>query len=256
MLRAFAGGKLFGESYGSGSPWVLALHGWGRDHRDFNGVLGPRGFPYPDAVDAVAIDLPGFGATPPPSSAWSTTDYAKCLEPLLEEMSEKILLVGHSFGGRIAVRLAARCPEHFRGLVISGAPLIRISKPTKPAFAYRTIKFLSSIGLLPERSLEAARMRYGSMDYRMANGLMRTVLVGILHESYEDDLEALSLPVDLVWGSDDREVPVSIAMALQGVLGSATLTICEGAGHLTPLEAPTCLREIIEKHRSTTSGDR
>ncbi len=99
-------------------------------------------------------------------------------------------------------------------------------------------------------------MRYGSMDYRMANGLMRTVLVGILHESYEDDLEALSLPVDLVWGSDDREVPVSIAMALQGVLGSATLTICEGAGHLTPLEAPTCLREIIEKHRSTTSGDR
>jgi len=256
VLRVFADGKLFGESYGSDPPWVLALHGWGRDHRDFNGVLSPIEPLYPNAVDAIAIDLPGFGATPPPTYAWDTSTYAECLEPLLEEMPEKILLIGHSFGGRVAVRLAAKAPERFRALILSGAPLARISKPAKPAVTYRVIKFLASVGLLPNSSLEAARTRYGSMDYRMADGLMRSILVGVLQESYEDDLKALSLPIELVWGSDDREVPLSVATALQSTLGNVTLTICEGAGHLTPLDAPACLREVIERHRSINIGEK
>nr|MBA3654062.1 hypothetical protein [Actinomycetota bacterium] len=71
MLQAFAGGRLFGEQFGTGSPWAVALHGWGRTHTDFAAVL--RG------LDAVAFDLPGFGATPPPAIAWGSPDYAEAV---------------------------------------------------------------------------------------------------------------------------------------------------------------------------------
>ncbi|HZD66295.1 MAG TPA: hypothetical protein VE152_09375, partial [Acidimicrobiales bacterium] len=63
MLKAYDAGRLFGTRTGTGPAWVLALHGWRRSHRDFDAVLGGRSGP---PVDAVALDLPGFGATPAP----------------------------------------------------------------------------------------------------------------------------------------------------------------------------------------------
>ncbi len=64
MLRTFAAGRLFGSVTGSAAPRLLALHGWGRTHRDFDGVVAPVG---EEPLPAVAIDLPGFGASPPPT---------------------------------------------------------------------------------------------------------------------------------------------------------------------------------------------
>ena len=58
MLKTFAGGRLFGECYGQGTAWVLAFHGWMRSHRDFDEVL--------EGIEAIAVDLPGFGAAPAP----------------------------------------------------------------------------------------------------------------------------------------------------------------------------------------------
>ena len=87
MLRTFAGGRLFGSRHRLGAPRVLALHGWARTHRDFDAVVAPgrrsRRLP------ALALDLPGFGASPPPPEAWGAAAYAEAVGQVLGEMSAR-----------------------------------------------------------------------------------------------------------------------------------------------------------------------
>lgn len=240
MLRSFASGSLLGERYGSGPPRVLALHGWRRSRADFAAVLGD-----PPALDAIAIDLPGFGAAPPPPRVWGSPEYADAVVPVLDEMATPVVLVGHSFGGRVAVQLAARHPAGVGALVLSGVPLIRRSVARRPRWRFRAARSLHRAGLLSEPRMERLRQRHGSSDYRAAQGVMRDVLVRTVNEDYEQPLAAIGCPLILVWGSDDDVAPVSIARELAARSGSATLIEVPGAGHLTPVSAPTALRSAI-----------
>jgi len=240
MLTSFAGSGLFGELYGTDRPWVLALHGWRRDHRDFGAVLGSPG------IDAIALDLPGFGSTPAPEQAWGSDDYATAVAAVLEEMTERVVVVGHSFGGRVAVCLAASRPERIAGLVLSGAPLYRPAGPRpKPRLRFKIARALAAHGMVGEDRLEALRRRYGSSDYRAASGVMRDVLVRTLAEDYESTIGQLTCPVELVWGDDDTAAPLSVARRLEAELPNAHLVVCPGAGHLTPLSVPGELRDAI-----------
>jgi pimeloyl-ACP methyl ester carboxylesterase len=243
MLSSFDEGRLFGAAHGNGAPWVLALHGWARDHRDFNKVFGRD-------LDGVALDLPGFGATPEPPEAWGSEPYAWAVAPVLTAMPGPVVVVGHSFGGRVAVHLGATFPDRVAALVLTGAPLFRrTGAPTKPKARYRLARSLAKSGILSERRLEKARNRYGSADYRAAQGVMRSVLVKVSQEDYLPQLKAIRCPVDLVWGDDDREVPLEIAERIKAEVPTARLTVVPGAGHLTPLTIPQELRSAIERNR-------
>jgi pimeloyl-ACP methyl ester carboxylesterase len=261
MLKSLAGGALFGEVWGEGTPEVLVLHGWARSHADFAAVVGPTapGGPLP----TLAPDLPGFGATPAPPTPWGAADYASALIPLLEgPLSEgggvpKVVL-GHSRGGCIAVALAAARPDLVGGLVLTGAPVLpRPGRRRRPAAAFVMARRLHRLGLMSEDRMEKARQRHGSADYRAAGGIMREVFVRMVNERYDDELASLSCPVELVWGDDDADVPVEVARQVQAMLagskvGAATLTLCPGAGHLTPLTAPGELRTAVLRVRART----
>jgi pimeloyl-ACP methyl ester carboxylesterase len=242
VLKAFADGRFFGASHGAAPAAVLGLHGWARTHRDFTPAFA--------GLDAIAVDLPGFGASPEPPEAWGAVEYAAALSPLLQEMARPAVVVGHSFGGRVAVNLAARYPERVAALVLTGVPLLRRpgSSSAKPALAYRVGRTLHLRGLLGEKSMEVLRRRHGSPDYRAATGVMRQVLVRVVNETYEDQLAAVSCPTDLVWGGDDTEVPVTVAETARQVLATSTLTVVPGAGHLLPLTAPDELRAAVERN--------
>ena len=239
MLRAFANGRLFGVASGSGRPTVLALHGWGRSSSDFAATLRD--------LDAVALDLPGFGATPAPAEPSGAAGYASAVAEVLDELHAPVVVIGHSFGGRVAVHLAASRPDAVAGLVLTGAPLVRRpGTPARgPALAYRVGRALHHRGLLPASRMEALRRRYGSRDYLAATGVMRAVHVTVVNETYEDQLAAVACPVELVWGGDDDEVPVAVAEAARLQLARATLTVVPGAGHLTPLTAPDALHDAV-----------
>lgn len=242
MLKAFAGGRLFGASHGSQPAAVLCLPGWGRTHRDFDVVA--------DGLDAVALDLPGFGASPEPPGPWGGAEYAEAVAPVLAEMAQPAVVVGHSFGGRVAVHLAAGHPGRVGALVLTGAPLLRRpgASPAKPAPLFRLARALHRRGLLGEQRMERLRRRHGSADYRAASPVMRQVLVKVVGETYEDQLSALICPTELVWGDDDSEVPVSVAEAAHGLLAHPTLTVVAGAGHDVPTRAPVELRAAVERH--------
>jgi pimeloyl-ACP methyl ester carboxylesterase len=251
VLQAFADGRLFGSRTGDGTPRVLALHGWGRSHRDFDGVLRPATGDPP--LDALAVDLPGFGASPPPPAPWGPAEYADCVAAVLPEMSPPVVILGHSFGGRVAVHLAASRPEQVAALVLAAVPLVRVTPRRRPPAPYRVLHALRRAGVVSESRMERARQRYGSADYRAASGVMRQVLVGAVGGSDEHELDAVRCPVTLVWADDDAAVPLAVARAALARLeagpagGSSELVVLPGAGHLLPSTAPRQLRGALER---------
>ena len=281
MLTSFDGGRLFGQVHGSGAPRVLALHGWRRDHRDFALVLDGEPTPPADStatsgdqasdpsrdlrsrddlalpatpLRAVSLDLPGFGATPAPEEVWGALDYAAAVAPVLEVMEAPVVLVGHSFGGRVAVHLAAEHAERVGGVLLSGSPLFRAPEATRrrPPFPLRMAKTLARTGLVSDARLEALRQRHGSPDYRAATGVMRDVLVRSIaeewDEAYSASLKAIDCPVELVWGALDTAVPVSVAERIASTIpGPTRLEVLPGVGHLTPLVVPGHLRAALDR---------
>ena len=218
---------------------MLALHGWGRDRRDFERVL--------DGLDAIAVDLPGFGASPAPTEAVGTSGYAGIVASILDDFDEPAVLVGHSFGGRVAVQLALSRPDRVGRLILLGVPLLRRPQAGRaaPPLPYRIVRTLAKMGLVGNHRLEQARQRYGSADYRAAHGIMRDVLVTVVNESYEAELDRISQPVRLIWGANDADVPVETAQRALKHLARADLMVLEGVGHHVCLEAPEAVRAAI-----------
>ena len=240
-LRALAGGALMARFFGVHPPRVMALHGWGRESTDFTEVL--------DGMAAVALDLPGFGSSPPPDRVWGADEYALGIITVLNEMPSPMLVVAHSFGGRVAVCLAARRPDLVAGLILTGAPLVGGVRRSRPRRVYRLVRWGHRRGMISDERMELMRRRHGSADYRTARGVMRDVLVKVVNESYEEQLDALSLPVHLVWGAQDREVPVERARQAYRRLRESGCEVwlreVDGVGHDLPLSRPDILREAI-----------
>lgn len=239
MLSSFAGGRLYGASYGNeGAPRVVALHGWGRTHADFTTAL--------ESFDAIAVDLPGFGSTPPPPEPWGSPEYAALIVDLLRSLPTPPVLVGHSLGGRIGVHVAATAPETISGLVLTGAPLIRVGGGTKPKTGYRFARWLNKRGVLSDQRMEEARKKYGSSDYANASPAMRAIHVKLVNETYDAQIDAVKTPTELVWGDNDTAAPLVVAQQLEARL-NAHLTVVPGAGHMTPLTAANELHAAIDR---------
>ena len=246
VLQAYGDGRLFGESYGEGPVRVLWLHGWARTSADFRAcatLLASHG------VASVALDLPGFGTSPAPDVPGGARHYAELIESTVAEIGDRpIVLVGHSFGGRIATVEAARHHEHLRAVVLSGVPLLRSATSSTPPTAYRVLRWLHGRGFVNDQRMERARRRYGSSDYKNASGIIRDVLVITVNESYDDELSAITVPVSMVWGSNDTAAPVPMMTRASSMLHCPhSIEILEGVGHMVPIEAPQALVDAVMK---------
>ena len=251
MLTSLLDGQVMAERYGSGPPAVVALHGWGRNASDWGEVL--RG------EDALALDLPGFGNTPAPDAVWGSPEYAELvLRAVTSVAAAPFTLVGHSFGGRVAVQIAAGHPELVAGLVLTGVPLYRRAAPAKPPPAFRAAKALHRAGLISEAFMDRMRNRYGSADYRATSGVMRSVFVKVVNETYDAPIAKIagaSVPVSLVWGEQDQEVPLSVAQRAHAAIEGSALRVVPGAGHLLEAALRTELQTAIAQSKASTTHE-
>jgi pimeloyl-ACP methyl ester carboxylesterase len=236
MLTSLADGRLLADKTGSTPPAVVALHGWGRSGADFSAIVS--------GLDAVAPHLPGFGGADEPPVVWGTEDYADLVAEAIRPFGP-VVIVGHSFGGRVAVRLAARHPELVRGLVLTGVPLLRPVSTSKPRLEYRIVRALAKRGILPESALEKQRQKYGSRDYRASSGIMRGVMVRAVNESYNNDLALVRVPVRMVWGQNDTEAPMELGRTAAGLIDGASFRVVDGGGHLLEGRVADAVRDEL-----------
>jgi pimeloyl-ACP methyl ester carboxylesterase len=236
MLTSLADGQLLAEKSGNSPPRVVALHGWQRNGTDFATIL--------EGLDAVAINLPGFGVTPEPPSVWGSEDYANLVAIALAELGP-VIIVGHSFGGRVAVRLAARYPQLVKGIVLTGVPLVRLVPAPKASLGFRIVRSLARSGLVSQKALDRQRDKHGSPDYRAASGVMRGVLVRVISENYRDDLALVEAPVRMVWGENDTQAPADAGLAASKLIAKATFREVPGAEHLLEGDLAAAVREEL-----------
>jgi pimeloyl-ACP methyl ester carboxylesterase len=170
----------------------------------------------------VRLDLPGFGSSPVPERPMGSREYAVMVEEaiaqVVAEMPEphaaRIIVIGHSFGGRVALYLSAldQGELDLAGLVLTGVPLLRTPEfVRKPKLKFRAGRFLFRYRMISEGRMERLRSRYGSTDYRNAVGVMREVFVRVVNEDYAEMLRGLKIPVNLLWGIDDATAPLKVA---------------------------------------------
>ena len=238
MLTSLADGAIVAERFGDGPIDVIALHGWGRTGKDFSSILA--------GMNALAVHLPGFGSAPAPPEAWAPAEYATWLSQGIDPERPPVI-VGHSFGGRVAVRLAAHYPHLVKSLVLTGVPFTRRQPGKKPPMRLRLAKTLLAWGLVTESRVDTLRKKFGSADYNAAHGVMREVLVKAVNEDYFDDLERIPHHVHLVWGEMDLPAPLALAQKADSVLIHSALTVVKGSAHLLDEQLGAALTEAISQ---------
>lgn len=219
---------------------IVMLHGWGANVdllRPLAERLAALGY------TVHALDLPGFGQTPPPPTAWSVYDYADFVLAYMDVLGITTAhLFGHSFGGRLSLILGAKHAERFGKIVLADSAGV---KPQTPLLlrlrtsAYKTLRGgLKRVGLSGLANSLAAwyGKRYGSADYQAASGVMRETFVKVVNE----DLLPLAAQVKpstlLLWGEHDADTPLSQGKLLEKTIPDAGLVVLEGAGHYSYLD--------------------
>ena len=206
-------------------------HGWGQSSAAMLALAeGMKPF-----ARSWLLDFPGFGKSPLPPSHWGTAEYADQVANWLPSVTQSACTwIGHSFGGRVGIQLAARHPGLLKGLVLiaaAGLPrrrsLFYRAQQTPRQLAFRLLK-----RLLPSTiSLDRLRERMGSTDYRNA-GPMRPVFTRVIQEDLADVARSIACPVLLIYGQQDTETPPEIGERLRDLIPHAELLVLPGLGHL------------------------
>lgn len=208
---------------------VIWAHGWGRTGADFYNVADALSTRYAH----VLLDLPGHGQTPKPDQDWDTSQYADAVADWLRaNIGRPVIWVGHSFGGRVGLRLAAQYPELVKGLVlVASAGLPRQRKGQEQlTYVYRKNLYQLLKRLLPKSRHDALRQRFSSADYLNA-GEMRGIFLKTIAEDQSSAVQTIACPTRLLYGSADSETPPEIGQRLADLIPDARLTVLEGATH-------------------------
>jgi pimeloyl-ACP methyl ester carboxylesterase len=273
-----AGGLQVHHVYGgSGDPPVLFVHGLGSA-----GYLEWR-FTLPELArsrEVFALDLPGFGRSEQPAGGYGIPLFADVVEAYVRELGRRPVLVGTSLGGRVALEVALRDPGSVERLVLVNSlgvvrPNVQLFYPLvlvpglgetvlglmrealhrlPPAVIQRSARrFVHDPGgvdrVVDEAFLAGVREMHATAGYARAYASTVRALADVrAHRPAEllDRLAATRLPVLLIWGEEDRLLPVDRARGAVRRLPGARLEVIEGAGHTPQAERPERFNRALE----------
>ncbi|MBE6775919.1 MAG: alpha/beta hydrolase [Ruminococcaceae bacterium] len=219
---------------------VVLLHGWGSNIKLFQASVDllKKGY------RVVTMDMPGFGESEEPKEPWSVDDYVDFLLEFLKDYDfSEVTLLGHSFGGRVIIKLCSReNPFEVEKVILVDAAGVKPKKTLKQKIRQRIYKMtkwifsLKIVMLLFPDALEKLRKRNGSADYNAASPVMRQTLVKVVNEDLTHLMPNVKCPALLIWGTADDATPLSDAEIMEKLMPQAGLVTFEGAGHYSFLE--------------------
>ena len=216
------------ELYGEGNDTVVLLHGWGQNIQ----MMKPIGDKLCFNHQILIVDLPGHGDSDEPDYPWTLYDYVEMLKELIDELKlKKIILMGHSFGGKISLLYASM--HEVEKIVVFGSPYKKRIK--KDSLKLKTMRFLKKIPGI--NKLEGfAKKHVGSTDYKNASKIMREVMVNHVNLDITEDIKKIKAPLLIIWGTNDQAVPIADAYELEKLVPGAGLVVYQGCTHYAYLE--------------------
>ena len=231
-------------------PTLLFLHGWAAPVETYR-LLTDHLSGY---CRVVAPDFPGFGGSEEPPVPWDVDGYVDFTLKFAAALGiERAVLMGHSFGGRVIIKLMNRPgpPLEVPKIILMDAAGIKPKRP--PSYYWKVYSFkaakaffrLPGVRRLFPDAVEKARAKRGSADYRSASPLMRQVMNQAVNEDLTPLLPGVAAPTLLIWGEKDPATPLSDGQLMEKKIPGAGLVVLAGAGHFSFADRwPQCSRVL------------
>ena len=239
------------EVMGQGET-VLLLHGWASSLQPYRRLMQQLSVKY----RVIAVDFPGMGGSEEPKEPWDVDGFADFVLEFLQQFDiRRLSMVGHSYGGRVIIKLANRqLPFAIDKIVLVDSAGIKPAASKKKSTRQRIFKLgkwflsLKPIAKLFPTALEKLRVKFGSADYAAASPMMRQCLVKAVNEDLSQLLPGIKAPTLLVWGDKDTATPISDAKKMEAAIPNAGLAVIPGTGHFSFVENPVLFGRIMASY--------
>lgn len=225
---------------------VLLLHGWGDSARGLRQLAEDLSGQY----QVIVVDLPGFGGTQAPPSAWGLTDYAEFVGHFLQKIGIKEVwaVVGHSNGGAIALRGLGQGQLSAERLVLLASAGIRNVYKGRNKFL-RIVTKAGKAATMPLPATVKKKLRrkvYSTIgsDMLVAEHLQET-FKRVVTDDVREDAARVTIPALLIYGEQDQAAPVWYGEQYKEILPHATLEVLGGTGHFVHIEKPEAVTKAI-----------
>ena len=228
-------------------PPVLFLHGWGGTHQS----LRPLASDLQDNCSCYLVDLPGFGRSGDPPPTWGVKEYTDALKLFIDEagLSRPVAIIGHSFGGALALSLAARYPDTVSKLVVCAPSWHRQNTSNQS----RTLSYASRILHRFPLVRKIIYTIFFPQSDMMRKPHLEANFKKIVREDLTEVVQSVRQKTLILWGRSDTYVPVTDALLLHRYIKSSILSIFPGIGHDLPLRHSEDIISSIHTFLTTTT---
>lgn len=235
--------EVFMSIAGEGNPFLI-LHGWGKGH--FSWVETQKKLS--KHFQVILLDLPGFGKSEVPPRGWSIQDYVQFVLAFTEKIEiNDFHLLGHSFGGSIAINLAVQSSEKVKKLILVDSAGRRSKKSFSKKILTPTASFFKIFSFLPGYKLFRKffyRFILGSTDYPQAVGTMKKTFKKVIEEDLSCLWEKIDSQTLIIWGKKDKITPLEDAYLMKKKIKNSELKVFDYE-HSPQKEAPDILVKAI-----------
>jgi pimeloyl-ACP methyl ester carboxylesterase len=247
-------------------PVLLLIHGLGGSWQAWLANIRPLA----EAYRVVAVDLPGFGASPLVPGCFTFSAYARVMDRFCDCLGiDSVVAVGNSFGGWVTVDLAIRRPDLVAGIVLvdaAGIPptrrerwkvvtMLRVADRAAPLACRYRDAIVHDIGIR-KKALSFALARPENVPAEIVAGLLperpspafRPVLSAAVRSwslAWCDRVAEIRTPALVLWGELDAQLPLRHAHEWTRLLSGSELVVIPDAGHLPMLEQPDIVNGAV-----------
>ncbi len=217
---------------------LLFLHGWRSSKEAWLNAISKL-IIMNNQLSIIALDLPGFGQSPAPKEPWGVGEYANLVGEFISKLNlNNVIIVGHSFGGRVGIKLASLRPDLIKKLVLVDAAGFAmdadiksvigvVAKIVRPFFKP---KFMQGLR-------KKIYQQIGAEDY-VATPELQKIFVKIVNEDLTEHMKRILQPTLLVWGENDKYTPVEYLHNMRTLIPNTKYHILQNAGHFSFLDKP------------------